>query len=112
MAAQNNRELSLAQLRYQISQREARVNRSIFLPNLYTGSGLAYTSGFPLLAGGGAPALFSLSYDQAIFNPLARSDVHVAEEHVEQQRLAVEGVRDSIIVRVASSYLELAKARR
>ena len=111
-ALQNSRDLALTRLRYQVSQREVRVARSRFLPNLYAGSGAAYTSGFPLLAGGGAPAAFSLSYNQALLDPLGRAEQHAAEERSEQQRLETDRVRDMVIVRVASSYLELAKARR
>ena len=107
-ALMGSREVSLANLQFQISQREAGLTRAQFRPNLYTGSGAAYTSGFPLLAGGGAPALFNLSYDQSLFNLPARGELHVAE----QQRLAMEGVRNSVIVRTASAYLELAKVRR
>ena len=111
-ALTSSRELSIANLQFQISQREAGITRSQFRPNLYTGSGAAYTSGFPLLAGGGAPALFNLSYDQALFNLPARGELHVAEQRAEQQRLAMEGVRNGVIVRTASAYLELAKVRR
>ena len=113
LALRDNSEVSLAQLRYQSSQRELHVERSLFQPNLYVGSGAAYTSGFPLLAGGGAPALMSLSYDQALFNPLARSDARVASEcRSAQLRLAIDAARAPWPVHVASSYLELAKTRR
>jgi outer membrane protein len=112
MALRNSRDLSLARLQFQASQRETAFGRSQFRPNLYGGSGAAYTSGFPLLASGGAPALFTLSYDQAIFNRTAQSDVRVAEQHARQQQLQVDSVRNAVIVRVASAYLELAKARR
>lgn len=112
LALRDNSEVSLAQLRYQSSQRALHVTRSLFQPNLYVGSGAAYTSGFPLLAGGGAPAVMSLSYDQELFNPLARSDARVAGERSAQLRLAIDAARDAVAVRVASSYLELAKTRR
>jgi len=65
---QKSRELSLARLQYETSREQAGLRRAEFLPNLYMGSGVAYTSGFPLLAGGGAPALFSLSYNQELFD--------------------------------------------
>ena len=110
-ALRNSSDVSLAQLRYQQAQRETNLVRSQFLPNLYAGSGAAYTNGFPLLAGGGAPAVLSLSYNQALFDPLARSDTRVASQRAEEQRLAVDAARDAVIVRVASSYLELAKTR-
>lgn len=111
-ALQRSRELSLARLQYQTSRQEAGLTRSQFLPNLYMGSGVAYTTGFPLLAGGGAPALFSLSYNQELLNRSARGEVRVADQKAEQQRLSVDAVRDSVIARTASSYLQLAKIRR
>jgi outer membrane protein TolC len=111
-AIQSSREVSLARLRYLASQRETGVTRSRFRPNLYAGSGIAYTSGFPLVAGGGAPALFSLSYDQALFDRPGRAELHAAEQQTEQQRLEMQSVRDIVIVRTASTYLELAKVRR
>ncbi len=111
-AVQSSRDVSLARLRYLASQRETGVTRSRFLPNLYAGSGIAYTNGFPLLAGGGAPALFSLSYDQALLDRAGRGELRVAEQQTEQQRLEMQSVRDLVIVRTASAYLELAKVRR
>lgn len=112
LALQRSREVALANLQYDLARRQADVRRSEFLPNLYAGSGVAYTNGFPLLAGGGAPALFSLSYEQSLFDRLAGSEVKVAEQTAEQQRLAAQDTSDAVAVRAASSYLELAKVRR
>jgi outer membrane protein TolC len=111
-ALQRSRDVTLARLRYQAAQREADVNRSQFLPNLYAGSGAAYTKGFPLAAGGGAPAIVSFTYDQALFDPMARSEVHAADQRTEQARLSLEAARNAVILRVASNYLQLAKVRR
>ncbi len=111
-AVSRSRDVALARLRYEAAQRQADVGRSQFLPELYAGSGVAYTSGFPLAAGGGAPAVASVTYNQNIFDPLARSDVRVAEQQQEQLRLGLDSARDAVIVRVASAYLELAKVRR
>lgn len=112
ISLQKSREISLARLQYETTRQESGVTRAQFLPNLYTGSGVAYTSGFPLLAGGGAPALFSLSYNQELFNLPARGEVRAAEQKAEQQRLSVDAVRDSVIQRTVAAYLELAKVRR
>jgi len=112
LALQHSREVALANLQSDISGREARLSRSEFLPNFYAGSGAAYTKGSPLLAGGGTPSLFTLSYEEMLFNPLARSDIRVAQQGAEQQRLAAEDASNAVVVRSASSYLELAKVRR
>jgi outer membrane protein TolC len=111
LAVGNSRDLALARLQYGLVQREAGLTRSAFRPNFYTGTGAAYTNGFPLMSGGGVPAIFSLSYDQQIFNPPLKGDQRAAEQRAEGQRLSMEGVRDSVMVRAALEYLELAKVR-
>lgn len=109
---QKSREISLARLQYETTRQQTGLTRSQFRPNLYTGSGVAYTSGFPLLAGGGAPALFNLTYNQELFNLPSRGDLRAEEQKSEQQRLTIDAVRDGVIQRTVSAYLELAKVRR
>jgi outer membrane protein TolC len=111
LAVANSRDLALARLQYGTTLRQVGVARSAFLPNLYTGTGVAYTNGFPILEGGGAPAIFTLSYTQQIFNPPLRGEQHAAEQRAEEQRLSMDDVRDSVMSRAALDYLELAKVR-
>jgi outer membrane protein len=111
LAVGNSRDIALARLQYGLVQREAGVEHSAFLPNFYTGTGAAYTSGFPLLLGGGVPAVFSLSYNQQIFNPPLKGEQRAAERRADEQRLAMEAVRDGVMVKAALEYLELAKVR-
>jgi len=111
LAVANSRDLALARLQYGVMQRQIGVTRSVFLPNLYTGTGVAYTNGFPLLEGGGAPAIFNLSYNQQIFNPPLKGEQHAAEQRAEEQRLSIDDVRDAVMSRAALDYLELAKVR-
>lgn len=112
LAVQNSSELTLARLQYTAAQMSAGVVRAQFRPNLYTGSGAAYTNGFPQTPGGAAPSVFNLSYEQAVFNLPLRGELRAAENHAEAQRIAADSVRDAVIVRTASAYLELAKVRR
>jgi outer membrane protein TolC len=112
MSLQKSREISLVRLQYETARQQAGLPRSQFLPNLYTGSGVAYTSGFPLLAGGGAPALFNVTYNQELFNLPERGNVRAEEQKAEEQRFAMDAVRDSVIQRTVSAYLQLAKVRR
>jgi outer membrane protein TolC len=111
LAVSNSRDLALARLQYSVSQRQIGVARSVFLPNIYTGTGVAYTNGFPLLEGGGAPAIFSLSYSEQIFNPPLKGEQRAAEQRSEGQRLSMDDVRDAVMTRAALDYLELAKVR-
>jgi outer membrane protein len=57
------------------------------------------------------PAVFSLSYDQQIFNPPVRGGQRAAQQHAEGQRFSMEGVRNDVMVKTALAYLELAKVR-
>lgn len=112
LAVQNSRELALARIQYAVAKNSARFDRAAFLPNLYTGSGAAYTYGFPQTPSGGAPSVFNLAYEQAFFNRPLRGAVRAAEERAEGQRLGYEQTRDAVILHAASAFLELAKVRR
>jgi outer membrane protein len=111
LALQNSRDLRLARVQYTVALNEVGVNRASFLPNLYTGSGVAYTYGFPGLPGGGAPAVFQLDYEESIFNPLLKAQQHAAEDRAKNQKLELDQARDNVIVRTATAYLGLAEAR-
>jgi len=111
LALQNSRDLRLARVQYSVAMNEAGVDRAAFMPNLYTGSGIAYTYGFPGLPGGGAPAVFQLDYQQTLFNPLLKAQQHAAEDRAKNQKLELDQTRDNVIVRTATAYLGLAEAR-
>src|SRR6202167_4958919 len=111
LAVRNSRDLQLAQLQYTVAQRQAGNGAAAFLPNVYVGSGAAFTHGLPLLAGGGVAAIFTASYQQALYDPELRAQVHIAQEHAAQQQIALDGVRDAVMVKAATEYLELAKVR-
>lgn len=112
MALQNSGAMAVARIRAQVAKRQTRVHRSVFRPNLFTGSGAAYTNGFPSMPGGTAPSIFNLSYVQTIFNPPARGAVKAAQARTQEQRIAINGTRDNVIVRVTSAYLELGEVRK
>lgn len=111
LALQNSKELALARVQYTVALNVARVDRAAFRPNLYTGSGAAYSNGFPQTPGGAAPSVFSLSYTQALFNPLLKGDQRAAEERAKSQKEELDRTRDTVIIRTASAYLEISKVR-
>ncbi len=111
LAVENSPELKLARVQYTVALKEAGLDRAAFLPNLYTGSGAAYSYGFPALPGGNAPAVFELSYTESIFNPMLKGQQHAAEERAKSQKLEMDQMRDTVILRAATAYLDLAKVR-
>jgi outer membrane protein len=111
LALQNSRDLKLARVQYTVALNEAGLDRAAFRPNIYTGAGYVYTYGFPALPGGGPPSLFQLNYDQSVFNPLLRGEQKAAEERAKNQKIEIDRMQDDVIVRTATSYLDLAKVR-
>src|SRR5580693_9330254 len=103
LALQNSRDLALARMQYTVALNEAGVDRAAFLPNLYTGSGAAYTYGFPSV-GGSPPAVFQMSYNQAVFNPLLKGQQHAAEDRARNMKLELDRIHDDVIVRAATAY--------
>jgi outer membrane protein len=111
LALQNSPDLKLAKVQYKVALDEAGVDRAAFHPNLYTGSGAAYTYGFPSLPGGNAPALFQLDYNQSLFDPLMKAQQHAAEQRAKNMKLEIDRMQNDAIARVATTYLELADVR-
>ncbi len=112
MALDNSSVIAIARLRANIAEGQTRVTRSAFLPNLYTGSGAAYSYGFPSMPGGQAPSVFSLSYVQKLFDPPAHGAVKADQVRTREQRVAIETARDQVILQAASDYLQLNEIRR
>lgn len=109
-AVHNSRALALARIQHTGGDKAAGVLRSAFLPNLYTGSGAAYSKGFPQTPAG-PPSLFNMSYTQTVFNSPLRGQVRAAEERARAGQVAVERVQDTVILETAAAYLELVKVR-
>lgn len=112
LALAHSPDLALARVRYTVAKNTAGVDRANFLPNLYTGSGAAYTNGFPQTPGGSAPAVFEMSYTQALFDPQGRGELHADEQLAKNQEIEYQNARETVIVRAATSYLELADVQR
>src|SRR5205085_2566896 len=80
LALENSPEVALARARVTVAVDSTAVIRSGFRPNLFTGSGAAYTYGFPQTPSGAAPSIINVSYVQTIFNPLLRGQTLEAGE--------------------------------
>ncbi|HEV2617145.1 MAG TPA: TolC family protein [Candidatus Acidoferrales bacterium] len=111
LALAHSPDLALARVRSTVAKNVAGVDRAEFRPNLYTGSGAAYTNGFPQTPGGAAPSVFEVSYTQALLDPIKRGALHADEDRAKNQELEYENMRDTVMVRAASEYLELADVR-
>jgi outer membrane protein TolC len=111
LALQNSKDIQVAKIQGRLADRSALISRAEFLPNLYAGSGLGYTYGIPETPGGRAPAIFSVTYTEQVLNEPARGQAKELQEQARSQLIVLRDVRNSVIVRTAMAYLELAKVR-
>ena len=110
-AVKSSRDVTLARIRASVALRQANVTKARFLPNLFTGSGAIYTYGIPETPGGTAPSLFNMAYVQTLFNPPLRGQYREQSLQAQIEQLQIDLTRDSVIVRTASTFLELSKVR-
>jgi outer membrane protein TolC len=103
--------VAAARLQQESAEKTALVANAEFWPNLYAGSGAAYTHGIPETPGGRAPSVFNLTYTQKLFDSPLKGQVRELREQAKGQALRADQVRDAVIVQTASEYLELGKAR-
>ena len=111
LALQNSHDLMLARLQYTVALNKANLDRAEFRPNIYTGFGGIYSDGIPQTPGGTAPSIFSVSYTQQLFNPLLRGKYRADQDLAKNQQLEIDRTRDAVIIRTATTYLDLAKVR-
>jgi outer membrane protein TolC len=88
------------------SYREIRDN---YVPQLFVGSGLGYTYGFPLSIEGSAPALANATAQSTVFNLSQRQFVNAAKTEWHASEVQDKDQRNAVIEDVALTYAELAK---
>lgn len=112
LAAKQNPDVALARTDEEKARAGIRVARDPFLPRVVVGSGLAYSSGFPLSVEGSAPTIFQANARQFIFNRPQSFQVAQAREDARGAGYAVASKRDDVVYRAASLYLDAERAAR
>lgn len=86
-----------------------RETRDQFIPQVYVGSGLGDSWGYPLSLEGAAPSLVNISAQSALFNPALRSGLRAARSEYDAAKLGTKDRRNQIIQDTTLAYLELLK---
>jgi outer membrane protein TolC len=111
LALQNSKDIQLARIQTRVADQSADLTRSEFKPNLYAGSGAGYSYGIPETPGGRAPSVFNVTYTEQVFNEPLRGLAREQQEQAKAQRVLLEETRNTVMLRVATAYLELVKVR-
>jgi outer membrane protein len=104
-------EVYLAQAEAARAAEALRETRSMNLPQIVTGTGLAYNNGFPLSIEGAAPSIVQLGVSQSIFSKKNKSLILEAENGSLASQAGTDGVRNGLVAKTILLYSELHRAR-
>jgi outer membrane protein len=112
MALKQSPDIMLARLDEQKAVQGVRVARDPFTPKITVGSGLAYSSGFPMSIEGSAPSVVQAYAKQFIFNRQQSYLLAQAKEEARGAGIATGARQDDVAMRTASLYLDAERAAR
>ena len=111
-ALQQNPDIALSKLDEQKAALSVRLAKAPFKPTLAAGSGLAYTSGFPMSIDGAAPSIIQARARESLFNRQQSLAAASARENQRGSAIGVESKRDEIAFRTASLFLDVQRSAR
>jgi outer membrane protein len=112
LALHQNPEVIMARLDEEKAQYGVRLAKDPFIPKVYTGSGAAYTYGYPNTIDGAAPSIIQMRTDMAVYN---RSKSYALAEARETSRGAgfdAQAKTEDIVYRTATLFLDAEQAAR
>jgi len=109
LAMKQNPDIALARLDEQKATDAVRVARDPFVPKVVVGSGLAYSSGFPLSIEGSAPSVVRADGIATVFNRPQSYRVSQARESVRAAAIDSAARRDEVALRAALVFLDVAQ---
>jgi outer membrane protein TolC len=112
LALKQNPDYLLARLEEDRAREAIREARAPFVPQFAVGSGLAYSSGFPLSIEGSAPSILQAQGSQFLLNRPQSFRVREAREMAEAAGHAAGAKSEEIAYRVAGTYLDFERATR
>ncbi|MEO8028471.1 MAG: TolC family protein, partial [Bryobacteraceae bacterium] len=106
IALKQNPEIALARLDTVKARQSIRAARDPFIPKLYGGSGLAYTSGFPNSIEGSAPSIFTAKAQAMLFNKPQSYRVAAENENFRGSQIQSGVKQDEVVYRAAVLFLD------
>jgi outer membrane protein TolC len=112
MAIRQNPEIVMARLDEQKALEAVRIAKDPFSPKVIVGSGLAYTSGFPMSVEGSAPSVFQARAIQTLYNKPKSYEIAAARENARGATIDTATRREDVAHRTALLYLEAQRTGR
>lgn len=110
MALAHSPEIHLAEAQVQKTKESLRETRSLNLPQVTAGTGLAYNNGFPLSIEGSAPSLFNIAASQSLFSSKNSNLIREAKESLKASDLGSNLSQNDLAYKTALVYYQLFQA--
>jgi len=112
LALKQNPDVVLARLDERKAEQAVRIARDPFVPKVVAGSGLAYSSGFPMSIEGATPSIVQARAIADVFNRPQSYRVAAARE--DRRGAAIDTLKrqDEIVCRTAELFLDAERARK
>jgi len=107
-----NPDLIVARIEEQKADAEVQAARDPFFPKILVGTGLAYSSGFPLSVEGAAPSIVQAQGIASIINRPERHRLAVAREQADGTSLDTEATQREVVLQTTELYLRAESATR
>jgi outer membrane protein TolC len=112
LALSRSPEVLLAEAQSNRASQALRETRSLRLPQLVAGTGLAYNNGMPLSIEGSAPSIFEVGMNQPILSKTNNNLIREAAEAGKASKFGKESVQNEIAQKTAMAYYDLHQIRK
>lgn len=111
-ALKQNPELILSRLDEEKARAAIQVAKDPFRPKVYSGSGLAFTSGYPNSIEGSAPSIFQARTDMALYNRPKTYELAQTRENARGAEIDTASKADDVVYRIATLFLDAQQLAR
>jgi outer membrane protein TolC len=112
IALKQSPDVMLARLDERRAEESVRLARAPFIPRVVMGSGLAYSSGFPMSIEGATPSILQANAVGSVFNLPQNFRIAAAKESRRGAAIDAALRQDEVVYRVADTFLDAEKARK
>jgi len=109
-ARSQNPDVLLARLDARKAAEAIRIQQDAFHPKVFAGSGLAYTSGFPMSIEGSAPSIVQARAVASVYDRAQKFKIAETRENARGALINVVGRADDAVMRTVELYLDAAHA--
>ncbi len=107
LSLKQNPDILAARIDQQKAELAVHVAKDPFVPKIFAGSGLAYTTGYPMSIDGNAPAIIQAKTIMSLYNPSQRFLIAQAKENTRTSSIDETAKREDTIYRTAALFLDV-----